>query len=75
VPVISDWWDGLDAFFEPGREILIAESAEDVLRHLHQGDGLVGVRARARVLRSHTADHRAAELERHVAEVGERVGT
>ena len=24
VPVMSDWWEGLDAFFEPGREILIA---------------------------------------------------
>ena len=23
-PILSDWWEGLDAFFEPGREILVA---------------------------------------------------
>ncbi len=26
VSIISDWWDGLDTFFEPGREILISGS-------------------------------------------------
>jgi spore maturation protein CgeB len=70
VPVISDWWDGLDAFFEPEREILIAETADDVLRHLREGDRNVGVRARARVLAEHTAAHRASELERLVDAVG-----
>jgi spore maturation protein CgeB len=68
VPVISDWWDGLDAFFEPGREILVAESADDVLRHLREGDSEVGLRARERVLREHTAAHRVRELEALVAE-------
>jgi spore maturation protein CgeB len=74
VPVISDWWEGLDAFFEPGREILVAHDAEDVLRHLREGDPGVGLRARARVLAEHTADRRAAELERHVERVREPVG-
>jgi spore maturation protein CgeB len=73
VPVISDWWEGLDAFFEPGREILVAETAEDVLRHLREGDRTVGLRARRRVLAEHTTDHRAAELEDHVARVREEV--
>jgi spore maturation protein CgeB len=73
VPVVSDWWDGLDAFFEPEREILIAETADDVLRHLREGDRTVGERARERVLAEHTADHRAAELEEHVARVREEV--
>jgi spore maturation protein CgeB len=76
VPVISDWWDGLDAFFEPGREILVAADAEDVLRHLTLADGerqAVGRRARLRVLAAHTADHRARELEEHVAAVREEV--
>jgi len=31
VPVISDEWDGLETFFVPGREILIACEAHDVL--------------------------------------------
>jgi spore maturation protein CgeB len=31
VPIVSDWWEGLDSFFQPGREILVVRSAEDVL--------------------------------------------
>lgn len=72
VPVISDWWEGLDTFFEPGREILIAETAADVERHLSLGEEsrrALGRRARARVLAAHTAKRRAEELERHVAGV------
>src|SRR5690606_9937464 len=33
-PIISDAWPGLDTFFTPGQEILIAGSASDTLRHL-----------------------------------------
>ena len=25
-PIVSDWWEGLDHFFEPGKEILVAKS-------------------------------------------------
>jgi spore maturation protein CgeB len=67
VPVISDWWDGLDTFFAPGTEILVSASAEETLAHVR---GLaeserraIGERARARVLGAHTSAHRAAELE------------
>jgi spore maturation protein CgeB len=75
-PVVSDWWEGLDAFFEPGHEILIAEDGEDVLRHLALDDrsrASIGRRARRRVLESHTAAHRARELEQHVAAVRDGV--
>jgi spore maturation protein CgeB len=68
VPVVSDWWEGLDAFFEPGREILVAETADDVLRHLREADPEIGRRARRRVLATHTAEKRAAELELLVRE-------
>ena len=67
VAIVSDWWDGLDSFFEPGREILIAGDSGDVERLLTEiGDEerqSIGESARARVLREHTAAHRAAELE------------
>ena len=56
---------GLDAFFEPGREILVAESADDVLAALDRSDEdlrPIAARARERVLAEHTADHRAAQL-------------
>jgi spore maturation protein CgeB len=71
VPIISDWWNGLDKLFEPDREILIAESSADVLRYLRMKDAdrhEIGRRARARVLEDHTAAHRAEEVERAVEE-------
>jgi spore maturation protein CgeB len=75
VPVVSDWWEGLDAFFTPDSEILIARSAADVVRHLSAVDderrAELGAAARARVLAEHTAEHRADELEAHVVEARE----
>lgn len=72
VPIISDWWPGLDEFLTPGEEILIAQGAEDVLRMLRSmPDGqrrAIAEAARARVLGAHTGDHRAAELEGYAAE-------
>jgi spore maturation protein CgeB len=73
VPIISDWWDGLDSLFEPGREILIARKSGDVLHYLHDLDETerrtIGQRARQRALDGHTSAHRARELEGYVAEV------
>ena len=69
VPIISDDWAGLDELFEPDAEILIAHDTEDVLRHLRdltEGQRrAIGERACARVRASHTAAHRAADLERY----------
>lgn len=65
-PIISDDWDGLDALFEPGREILVAREPADVLAYLSEipeGERrAIGARARHRALGSHTAAHRAAQL-------------
>jgi spore maturation protein CgeB len=64
VPVISDDWEGLDAFFAPGREIIVAQTPEDVLRALAEADEpAIGAAARERVLREHTAEQRARQLE------------
>jgi spore maturation protein CgeB len=71
-PIISDWWPGLDSLFNPGNEIVIAPDAATVLETLRtmsdKDRQAMGQRARDRILSSHTADHRAMELERHVAE-------
>jgi spore maturation protein CgeB len=76
VPIISDWWRGLDAVFEPDAEILIARSTDDVLRHLSDVSEArrhaIAAAARRRVMAAHTGAHRAAELERHVVEARER---
>jgi spore maturation protein CgeB len=78
VPIISDWWDGLDTLFTPGEEILISRSPDDTLRHLRdtpeRDRQATAHRAREKVLAHHTAAHRAAELERYVTET-RRVGT
>lgn len=71
VPIASDWFDGLDQFFEPGREILVVESTEDVLQALTSGDELRALarRARERTLAEHSAERRALELERLLSQV------
>ncbi len=72
-PVISDPWEGLEAYFEPGREILVADSRREVVEYLTAIDEPtrreIGERARRRVLAEHTPGHRAAELEDHLEEV------
>jgi spore maturation protein CgeB len=71
VPVISDWWEGLDTFFAVGTEILVAETAGESLCALRETAEAarreIGARARARVLSAHTAAHRAIELEGYLA--------
>jgi spore maturation protein CgeB len=64
-PLVSDHWEGLEAFFEPGREILIAHDTQDVLQALSTDEAeLSRIRdaARERVLSEHTAAHRARQL-------------
>jgi spore maturation protein CgeB len=71
-PIISDEWPGLETFFTPGSEILIARSHRDVERLLwemsDQEAAKIGHAARQRVLACHSAAHRAAELEGYLLE-------
>jgi spore maturation protein CgeB len=76
VPVISDYWEGLDRFFREGREILIARSAADTIRYLKEltekERRVIAENARGRVLSEHTGEHRAGELEEYVLELQEK---
>ncbi len=66
-PILSDAWEGLEAFFCPDREILTADDTVDAIRALQITPAelaRIGRRARERTLEEHTAAHRAAELER-----------
>ncbi len=70
VPLLSDRWEGLGDFFVPGQEILLVDTAEDVLRTLSLSDmelGGIAEAARARTLRDHTNDQRVSDLERSLA--------
>jgi spore maturation protein CgeB len=68
--IISDNWPGLDAFFTPGREILLPAGPDEVVRYLNESDAdelhTIGRRAQERVLAEHTHDHRADQFERAI---------
>jgi spore maturation protein CgeB len=65
--VITDAWVGLELFLEPGSEVLVAESGEQVAQHVRGLDQAtaraIGQAAFRRVLAEHTYAHRAAQLE------------
>lgn len=71
--IISDRWPGIEEFFVPDEEILLADSADDVLRTVESVSDdarrRIGLAARRRVLGEHTAEHRAAQLEEIIAAV------
>lgn len=71
-PIISDRWRGLDELFTPEREIILADSAEDVVAALSTDAAAIGRAAQRRSLASHTAGRRAAELETLLAEARQR---
>lgn len=64
-PILTDWFLGLDSFFEPGVEVLVAHDSGEVLQGLERSDGdLLGMarRARERTLEEHTGYQRALTL-------------
>ncbi len=70
VPILTDTWEGLDAFFEPGSEILTAQTTDDALAAIDRSDDelkRIASAARERVLAEHTSERRAIELERLVS--------
>jgi spore maturation protein CgeB len=70
--IVTDAWDGLDAFFQPGVEVVVANDTADVLAALDLGDEqrrLIGEAARERTLSCHTAMQRARDLEGTIAGV------
>jgi spore maturation protein CgeB len=62
--IISDAWDGLETFLEPGREVLVARNGFEVVEHLRRltpsAAREIGDAARRHVLAAHTYTHRAA---------------
>ena len=75
--IISDSWAGIEKFLEPEKEILLAETGEDVARQLSSlGSNRaqeIGAAARKRVLRDHTYALRAQQVE-SVLETGAELG-
>jgi spore maturation protein CgeB len=65
--LITDAWEGIEQFLEPGEEVLVARDGQDVVEHVR---ALAPERARAigraaleRVLAEHTYAHRGAQVD------------
>jgi spore maturation protein CgeB len=64
-PLLSDDWRGLEFFYTPGEELLIARTPDDVSAALAYSDealARIAKRARERTLDQHTSTHRAREM-------------
>ena len=70
--LISDAWIGIDDFLDPGREVLVADSGEEVAQLLDEltpdRAAEIGEAARRRVLAEHTYAHRAEQVEQVLAQ-------
>lgn len=74
--LITDYWTGIEEFFAPGREVLVAGSAEEVVEHLRncprdRARG-IGGSMRQRALREHTYQLRAEQFDAIVAAAASR---
>ncbi len=71
-PIISDLWKGIETILEPDREILLAQTPDDILNVLSAwSEGqrrALGAHARCRILGEHTSAHRAASMEQGLLE-------
>lgn len=70
-PILTDWWEGLDFFFDPQRDLCTVNSASDVVAALQKPDAelaQIAERARCRTLDEHTGERRAAEFLSHCEE-------
>jgi spore maturation protein CgeB len=74
--IITDDWPGLEDFFTPDEDILVARSADEILLTIVETDPQtrqrIAARARQRVLSQHTAARRIDQLERELAALGAR---
>jgi spore maturation protein CgeB len=65
--VITDAWEGIEDFLEPGREVLVARDGAKVAAHLEHVDDerarLIGTAARERICAEHTYAQRAEQVE------------
>lgn len=65
--IITDYWEGIAFFFEPGREILVAQDGAEVARILadltSEQARAIGQAAYQKVLAAHTYGHRVEQLE------------
>lgn len=73
--LISDYWEGIETFFTPGEEILVARDGREVIEHVQNltadRAAAIGRAAHERTLAEHTYAQRAAEFEQLVDDLFE----
>ena len=73
VCLVTDQWTGIETFFEPEKEILVAGSAEEIVTCLRNISAAraheIGENMRERALRDHTYALRAREVDAIIANV------
>lgn len=69
VPILSDYWPGLETFFVPGKEVIVDDAAHALLHMDERARLAIGAGARDVVMARHTAANRAVELEGYVHSV------
>jgi len=71
--LITDRWVGIEQFFAPGKEILVAGNAEEIIACLRDISAAkareIGQNMRVRALRDHTYELRAKEVDTIIANV------
>jgi len=64
--LVTDAWEGIEQFLDPGREVLVAHDGVEVAQHVNalsrDAARRIGVAARRRTLAQHTYAHRAAQV-------------
>jgi spore maturation protein CgeB len=64
--LVTDAWEGIELFLDPGREVLVAHDGAEVAEHVNGLDAAaarrMGAAARQRTLASHTYAHRAEQV-------------
>jgi spore maturation protein CgeB len=74
-PIITDYFEGLESFFDLHEEVMVADSGEDVVQALLM-DGAdlerMALHARERTLAEHTGESRANELLKYFDEAWHR---
>jgi spore maturation protein CgeB len=70
--LITDAWEGIELFLNPGEEVLVARDGQDVAEHLEtlspERALAIGEAARQRILAEHTYARRAAEADALIRE-------
>jgi spore maturation protein CgeB len=64
-PIVTDYFDGLESFFDLGRELIVVDNAGDVVNAMGRDDSSLAHlanQARERTLSLHTGQNRADEL-------------